>query len=685
MNRREENSSSPLRIYGVVISGDGIWFEIPVKDMDLISGASQTSNAIILMSAKDGACVVGGIKLDVFSRLVSKLKKVCNPESDEVYYRIHKRYVISKDDTEEVEREREKEKVVSRKRRVIVDLSTSSEEEEEDGGEVSEDSPPLKYLLLNTPDTTFGIPSESEETDLKDFLGQNYRSELIERRNWMLKCIEDNEINRRMGKITDTAYHTNFDYVMRKAISVGGPQGEDFPNNNNNNNNTRSRKLSDLIDKYSQIFLLKDVVYNPIFRHKTNWIAKQEEILLRYVLDKHYSEESKLLDLIRTNNVETSFDLTRLNESEMDEGLISECQSLFRTRYYGEKMPVVWLSSPCLQWLEVGLECQRGSTTVVRDGRIYFSYKHLQCDVLPSTTKYLMSVVEDSDERKKLTEDHESKLVVMFGDSFSRDEELSNTSRPRRMTKEERENIPDIEDCANVRLLPPCALVHHKKLTEQPHHLKFYERFYYSGLLLSCSFPKDEVWEYFSKNFSKGGTDDTAFRSKYSKCLERREEGQWFVGSKYRKDPYGTGCHKYTTGDFKTDSNNVVGCPFVYKEREALKGFLWDNYAGGIAGDFFDTKKELEATVERAKEMDQPRKACSMLLGLLIMSDRLGDNNDNNDNNENSPHHHSYRGRREEIAKRIVKVGTIGNVSCISMNTPQSFFNLRLLAKSQSP
>ena len=716
MKRRKENaSSSHPRIYGV--RQDGAWIEIPKKDMDHISSASppppppppspRTTTipiTAILISEKDDACVVGGIRLDTFSRLVreGKLKSVCKTGS-KVYYRVHGRYVAPNDDPV----------LVSLTNGNIKERSSKEEEEEEEGGggpsrkrpatmesplptptkagrdEKRDTSPPLKYLILNVPDTISGIPKEEEERELKEKLGQDYRSELIERRNWMLSCINDNETKRRTGKVSETAFHTNFDYVMRKAISVGGPQGEDYPKDGSSGDD--DTRLSDLIDKYSQIFLLKDVVYNPKFEHKVDWITKQEEILLRYVLDRYYADEEKILDLIRTNNVETSFSLTRLNESEMDGELLSECRSLFRTRYYGEEMPTVWLSSPCMQWLEVGLECLKGSTTVVRDGRIYFSYKHLQSDVLPVTTKYVMSVAEDSDRdrNRRLTDVHESKLKVLFGDASSRyssSSPLSKTSLPRRRTEEERSGIPDIEECADARLLPPCALVHHKKLAGPPHHLKHFERLHHSGFLLDCSYSKDEVREHFRKNFSKGGTDDTTFESEYSKYVERKEGGQWFVGSNYRKDPYGTGCKKYAEGNFNTNSDNVVGCPFVYQEREVLKKFLSDNYAEGVSDDLFDTKKELEDIAERAKEMQQPRRACTMLLGLLITSERssgTGDPNDNSSSTTTTTSRRSYGGR-EEIGKRIVNVGDIGNVSCISMNTPQSFFNLRLLGKSNS-
>ncbi len=437
----------------------------------------------------------------------------------------------------------------------------------------SSDTLPQRTTMDNrrSIDLYLGEPYSSDFDSLSIEVSERISPELLlERRFRMLESVASN--SNRNNAISDQLRHRNFRYIVseilleeeqEKGVELSAPCSHEFDD---------VTLLSDLLSKDSvltdcldwdekvealsyRLFNIYVALASERESSSRRWIAFQEEVTMRFRLEERYSNEREVLNAVERNHLpELS---TRVKRSDDGGGVaaIRDAESLFRYEFADSPLPAVWFLVDALHCLELGLKSLSSSTMVVERGKCYLSYKHLQKDYFPRALfDDIMKAPKHDDDDELTTE-----LLPTKGRELLkriRDKVTPTSDLPR----DSRSDLPAIEDLAVGRYMPLCKSMLRLKLYDAK-HLHYHERRHYAHFLLDCGYKKDDVRRHIHRQFSEKGVSEERLRTKYSHMVQWSESGKWVDGR--RTIPYGWGCQRLIDGNYDTNSQNQVGCPFV--------------------------------------------------------------------------------------------------------------------------
>lgn len=385
---------------------------------------------------------------------------------------------------------------------------------------------------------------------------------LLQNRFLVLRNINDNFKHLNNDRISSDRATKDTDYILQNTLF------EDLP---------QSGLIDpDLLHYLSQKLMEFCVVEGSKDGHCTEWIALQEERILRFQLLTRYNTEAGVLTFLKTNKLLTRSKNNKCKlrlELDLESELNSECRRLFSLQFPECEAPSYWFSCNICTCLELGLESLSGSKLQVQAGRAYFSYKHIVGDWLP---KALFKFITDprGHQLTRLWSDSENRELIAMTINIKK--EIGNI----RASSASPIDLPDIEDTAG--LAPPCITFLLTQLIESKTHLKFNQRKQYSGYLTDAGWDKLTIETHLKKHDMNCGISEQMFETKYKQIADRKfildSNGKKWYGRDGKSPICGWGCEALTKMKATLGSGDCYGCPMRFMPHDQLSSFLTGKY-----------------------------------------------------------------------------------------------------------
>ena len=399
---------------------------------------------------------------------------------------------------------------------------------------------------------------------------------LLKKRYELLKRVYSNTLKSK--NTAEEERRMNYNYISNETL---------FEDMNDSSSETQKMQI-DLISYHALIKYV--IVLTEKESEERKWIAKQEEILLKFRLEELYQKEDDITNLVYENRREFENILELSSKKFQNDKTLKDCEDLFEEFFPFEIKPRNWFYIDSLYALELNLNFLQGAKIVIEEGKCFLSYKHLQTDFIPRIFyKKIMDSLENKEENK---EDEE---LYAIGNEILEDIRKNRIGLKSNSTLE---NLPDIESFT-AKQLPLCFYNLLGRLEEKK-HLKIHERFAFSGFLFDCGYTPAYVRKFLKKNFLQNGQPDPLFEKKYASIVERKKKENIVM--------FGYGCKSLIDNDMKIgrNSENHTGCPFSVLDGEQLKALILKS---GIKET--DSPEILEDILWTAKEDGNARGACA--------------------------------------------------------------------------
>lgn len=392
-------------------------------------------------------------------------------------------------------------------------------------------------------------------------------SKLLENRLEVLKNFETNykhlhNSNPDIRISLDCATQHN-EYILNNNLF------EDLSFRRVNLDTDKKREFHYLSQKLMEFFVLEGSKDDPCVQ----WIALQEERILRFQLTSQYRTEADILVFLESNKLLTRSENKKKKlriEDNLTDQLKAECERLFSLQFPGLELPSRWFSCNICTCLELGLESLSGSRIQVANGRTYFSYKHIADDWLPKALFTYLTLPRAQVNR--FWSGSEKRELIATGLKVRKEANSIRSFSSGTVV------LPDIEESAH--LFPPCAKFLNSRITESHIHLKFNQRKQYSSFLTDAGWDQLTIINHLRTHELKCGVSEQLFETKYKQIAERPfsldHNGQKRYGRDKKSPTSGWGCKELTKK--MGSSDDCYGCPMRFLDHTELASFLVKQY-----------------------------------------------------------------------------------------------------------
>ena len=398
--------------------------------------------------------------------------------------------------------------------------------------------------------------------------------ELLLRRYTMIRSISDNSSQRK--RVRSQQYLFNYQYIISDAFFEGikfnrqrenlAPELDDKRDIWGEEYTIWEEKKKAQIERLSYKIMHKYLIsISKVGSYERKWIATQEAELLKFHLENQFLTEKDIAEIVNRDAALLCLHV----EKNISETTLKECTALFLDQFAFSDLPTVWFSADAVECLELDLESLSGSRTVVKNGKCFLSYKHLQSDYIPKSLK--RSILQVPQHISKAAPGRVESINNNSVEEVEKNEEiLFNTGSAILLEIKGRAgpadnfsagNLIDIETCSKMPGILPLCMHNLNNILLEKDHLHIHDRFALSGFLMDCGYSAEQVLEYLRAHFLVNGQPDSKFDTKYASIVKRKGTPAM----------HGYGCEKLISGkEIGRNSDNKLGCPFSLFEESIL-------------------------------------------------------------------------------------------------------------------